>query len=179
MRRAAVIDTNVLLVANGCHADVSAACQLECVNRLLAQRQIGVTVIDDSFRILSEYQNKTSPNQPKGVGDSFLKWLLQNQANGALVHRVSITETAPDMYAEFPDAALQPRFDASDRKFAAVANAHHAKPPIWQAADSKWLDWWQALLAQGVKVEFLCPEDVRAAHRKKFPKRRAPVLPGD
>ena len=83
------------------------------------------------------------------------------------------------MYAEFPDAALQPRFDASDRKFAAVANAHHAKPPIWQAADSKWLDGWQALLAQGVKVEFLCPEDVRAAHRKKFPKRRAPVLPGD
>ncbi len=174
---AAVIDTNVLLVANGSHVDASPACQAECVNRLLAQQRNGVVVIDDGYRILSEYQNKTSPNQPKGVGDVFLKWLLQNQANAGRVHRISITETEQDMYREFPDIALQPDFDASDRKFAAVAHAHIDRPPVWQATDCKWLDWWRALKAKGVRVEFLCPDDVRKVYRKKYPRRPMPELP--
>lgn len=168
---AAVIDTNVLLVANGSHAGASPGCQEECVKRLLAQQREGVTVIDDGYRILHEYQNKTSPNQPKGVGDAFLKWLLQNQGNAARVHRITITETAKDMYAEFSDTALQPQFDASDRKFAAVANAHPSKPPVWQAADSKWWGWAPALKTKGVEVDFLCPEEVQKTYRKKFPRR--------
>jgi hypothetical protein len=174
---AAVIDTNVLLVANGSHEDVSAICQAECVRRLLAQQQSGVTVIDDGYAILSEYQKKTKPNQPKGVGDVFLKWLLQNQGNTARVHRVAITVTAQDTYGEFPDKALQPQFDAPDRKFVAVACAHPERPPIWQAADCKWLHWWPALEKKGVNVSFLCRDDVLRVYRKKFPKRSAPTLP--
>jgi hypothetical protein len=174
---AVVIDTNVLLVANGSHENVSLACQAECVRRLLAQQQSGVTVIDDAYAILLEYQNKTKPNQPKGAGDAFLKWLLQNQGNAARVHRVTITETAPDTYREFPDAALQPQFDAADRKFAAVAYAHPERPPVLQAADCKWLDWWPALQKKGVNVAFLCPDDVCRTYRKKFPKRPVPALP--
>jgi ABC-type ATPase involved in cell division len=54
----AVIDTNVLLVANEQHADVSTECVTECVRRLQAMKKTGVTVIDDGFRILGEYQNK-------------------------------------------------------------------------------------------------------------------------
>jgi hypothetical protein len=176
---AAVIDTNVLLVANGSHPDVSDDCVAECVKRLLAQQQVGVTVIDDAYRILSEYQHKTHPNQPKGVGDAFLKWLLQNQGNPARVHRVSITETAKDVYEEFPDKELQPRFDPPDRKFVAVASAHPDKPPVWQAADCKWMDWWPRLRQHGVNVEFLCPADALAFYRRKFPKRRVPPLPRD
>ena len=175
--QASVIDTNVLLVANGSHANVSDACQAECVKRLLARQRRGVTVIDDAYRILSEYQNKTRPNQPRGAGDVFLKWLLQNQSNAVRVHKVVITETAEDHYAEFPDAALQLAFDASDRKFAAVANAHPGKTAIWQATDSKWLAWWTPLRAHEIEVEFLCPDDVQAAYQKKFPKRQAPALP--
>lgn len=175
----AVLDTNVLLVANGSHQGVSPACQAECVQRLLAQQQSGVTVIDSGYRILSEYLHKTQPNQPKGVGDAFLKWLLQNQRNAARVHHVIVTETAQDMYAEFPDSALQPRFDASDRKFVAVAHAHPDKPSIWQAADCKWLDWWPNLRASGVEVDFMCPAETRAVYRKKFPKRADPAFPDD
>ncbi|THD10665.1 hypothetical protein [Metallibacterium scheffleri] len=173
----AVIDTNILLVANGSHADVSDACRAACIERLQTQQHSGVTVIDDGFRILSEYRNKTSPNQPKGVGDAFLKWLLQNQANASRVHKVAITETATNEFAEFPDATLQSRFDAPDRKFAAVAHAHTDKPPIWQAADCKWLDWWPALAAKGVRVEFVCPDDARRFYTKKFPKHAVPDLP--
>ena len=73
----AVIDTNVLLVANGQHSDVSTECVIACVERLQAMEKSGVTVIDDGFRILGEYQHKTSLNPPRGVGDVFLKWLLR------------------------------------------------------------------------------------------------------
>lgn len=173
----AVIDTNVLLVANGDHADVSPDCVVECVRRLQAMQASGVAVLDDGFRILGEYQRKTRVNPPKGVGDVFLKWLLREANNPTRVQQVSVTETAADCFAEFPDPALQPAFDAPDRKFAAVAHAHHDKPPVWQAADCKWLDWWQPLLAKGVVVEFLCPDDVCRVYRKKFADRPAPELP--
>lgn len=174
-----VIDTNVLLIANGSHQDVSPPCRAECVKRLLARQKSGVVVIDDAFRILREYQHKTHPNAPKGVGDVFLKWLLQNAANKKRVHRVALTETASDEFAEFPDPALQPQFDAPDRKFVAVASAHPQQPTVWQGADCKWLAWWQQLESQGIKVVFLCPTDVRHFYTGKFPQQPVPKLPND
>lgn len=173
----AVVDTNVLLVANGDHAEVSTDCRVECVQRLRALQASGVAVIDDGFRMLGEYLHKTQVNPPKGVGDVFLKWLLREANNPARVEQVAITETAGGCFAEFPDLVLQPTFDAPDRKFAAVAHAHPDRPPIWQAADSKWLDWWQPLRAQGVRVEFLCAQDARRFYANKFPERPAPVVP--
>lgn len=173
----AVIDTNVLLVANGDHADVSEDCVKECVRRLQAIQAGGIAVIDDGYRIVGEYLQKNRPNAQKGPGNVFLKWLLQNSANTQKVDMVSLTELAPDHYAEFPDPALEPQFDAPDRKFAAVAHAHSGKPPVWQAADSKWLDWWQPLLATGVRVEFLCPHDACRFYEKKFPTKPKPKIP--
>lgn len=173
----AVIDTNVLLVANGQHADVSADCVIECVKRLQAMQRSGVTVIDDGFRILGEYQQKTQLLPPKGVGDLFLKWLMRNAGNSARVEQLTLTETAEHCFVEFPDATLELLFDAPDRKFAAVAHAHPEKPPVWQAADCKWLDWWQSLQAKGIAVDFLCPDDACKFYRKKFPKKPKPVLP--
>ena len=172
-----VIDTNVLLVANGTHDEVSLKCRETCVNALLARQRSGMVVIDDGYRILGEYGNRTYPNQPKGVGDAFLKWLLQNHSNATRVCRVPITETGQDRFVEFPDPLLEERFDPPDRKFAAVANAHPDKPPIWQGADSKWLDWWPQLAAQGISVHFLCPVDVKRFYAKKFPERDLPALP--
>lgn len=172
-----MIDTNVLLVANGSHQGVSAACRAECVSRLVARQKAGVVVVDDAFRILREYQRKTQPNQPKGVGDVFLKWLLQNVANQLRVHQVPLTETAPKEFAEFPDSTLQPQFDASDRVFAAAAHAHPNKPVIWQAADCKWLAWWPQLSAHGIEVDFLCPTDVQQVYALKFPQLSVPDLP--
>lgn len=172
----AVIDTNVLLVANGQHADVSPDCVTECVTRLQAMQQRGITVIDDGFRILGEYQHKTSLNPPKGVGDVFLKWLLR-QSGTQQVEQVTLNEIGEACFAEFPDATLEVLFDPPDRKFAAVAHAHPHKPAIWQAADCKWLDWWPALQAKGVKVDFLCPSDACVFYMKKFPEKPEPRLP--
>lgn len=174
----AVIDTNVLLVANGQHADVSPDCVAECVRRLQSMMQkASVTVVDDGYRILGEYQHKTRLNPPKGAGDVFLKWLLRQSGTGQM-EQVMLNETAADCFAEFPDKALEPNFDAPDRKFAAVASAHPDRPEIWQAVDCKWLDWWLALQAKGVQVKFLCPDDACSFYRKKFPHKPEPTLPG-
>lgn len=171
----AVIDTNVLLVANGQHADVTEDCVIACVTRLQALQKSGTVVIDDGYRIVGEYLHKTSLKPPVGVGDKFLKWMLQHTASR--VEQVTLNQTGDNCFAEFPDSELEQRFDAPDRKFAAVANAHPDKPPIWQAADCKWLDWWPALRAKGVEVDFLCPTYVRAVYGKKFPDKPAPQLP--
>jgi hypothetical protein len=172
-----VVDTNVILVANGAHPDVSPECVLECVDRLQQLMQSGSIAIDDAYRILGEYQHKTNPRKGKGVGDVFIKWVLTKLADAHRVHLVKLTELGDDRFAEFPVAALEADFDRPDRKFAAVANAHPSKPPIWQAADCKWLDWWPELKAHGVDVTFLCGDDICQFYGKKFPKKPMPALP--
>ena len=166
MDEASILDTNVLLVANGDHPDVSPRCVIACVDKLLAVEAGGKVVIDDGWRILNEYSNKTRPNQPKGVGDTFLKWLLRNVANASRCTQVTITEVAESEFAEFPNHADLAGFDPPDRKFVAVAVVFGAAP-ISQAADSKWIDWAPALKDSGVSVEFLCPEDLAAFDAKK------------
>lgn len=173
----AVIDTNVLLVANQQHEGVSDDCVEACVRRLQAMEQAGVVVIDDDQRILEEYRRNMEANMPKGVGNVFLKWLFRSEWNQERVEQVALTQHETGSFAEFPDPELEPRFDPPDRKFAAVAHAHPDKPPIWQAADSKWLDWWPALQAKGVRVEFLCPDDVCRFYHHKFPGKPLPALP--
>ncbi len=93
------------------------------------------------------------------------------------VHQVALTEHEPNRYTEFPDPVLEELFDPPDRVFAAVAHAHPDDPTIWQAADCKWLDWWPALKACGVSVEFLCEDDICRVYAKKYPKKPMPPLP--
>jgi hypothetical protein len=86
-----------------------------------------------------------------------------------LVEAVAITpkETEPRDFAEFPNHPGLSTFDPSDRKFVAVANAHPGKPPILQATDSKWVGWNEALNACDIKVDFLCPNEIRKTYDHK------------
>jgi hypothetical protein len=180
MKPRAVVDTNVVLVANKAHPEASPECVIECVGRLQQLMKTGVLVIDDDWRILQEYQNKTTPRRAKGVGDLFVLWALRHAAQNKHVQQVPLTEQAPNQYAEFPDdAELEANFDASDRKFAAVAHAsgQTQTTPIWQATDCKWLDWRPRLKDHGVEIEFLCPEDVCRVYVKKFPRKPKPKRP--
>jgi hypothetical protein len=173
----AVVDTNVLLVANEQHAEASSECIEACILRLLAISAKGVVVIDDGYRILGEYLHKTRLHPPKRVGDVFLKELLRNAGNSCKVQQVALHETAENCFTEFPDPGLEPLFDAPDRMFVAVAHAHPDNPPVWQAVDCKWLDWWPALMAAGVAVDFVCPADACRFYGKKFPNRSLPAFP--
>ena len=174
---ACVVDTNVVLVANLAHADVSPECVIECTKRLNDLMANGTVVIDDGYRILAEYLKKTTPRKAKGVGDLFVKWVQRNLSQSERVHVVPLTELAPQRFVEFPDATIEEAFDPNDRKFAAVSHSHPEKPPVWQAADCKWVDWWPALHACGIRVDFLCGEDVCRFYARKFPDRLDPTLP--
>ena len=165
-----VVDTNVVLVANGQHADVSPECISACALALQGVMRSGKLVLDDDFRILLEYQNKTQPKVGNRPGDAFVKWALRSRSNASLVDEVPLVEHEERGFESFPDDASLANFDAPDRKFVAVSAAHPDKPAIAQAADSKWLDWTLALQRHGITVKFLCPVDIQRFHENKFGK---------
>ena len=164
----AVIDTNVILAASGQHQDVSPACVIHCVLALQSVMKSGKLALDDGFQILLEYQNKTQPKKGNRPGDAFVKWALNHRCNAKYVELVPILKHDERGFESFPDDPELANFDAPDRKFVAVSAAHPKKPPISQAADSKWLDWAPALKRHGIEVDFLCSTDIKKFHKKKF-----------
>jgi hypothetical protein len=162
-----VVDTNVILVANGQHGAVSETCITACGSRLRDIMQGGRVAIDSEYLILNEYRKKTEPHVGKRAGDIFLRWLLRNNANQKRCDQVALKVHDERGFESFPEDASLGNFDPPDRKFVAVAAAHLDKPPILQATDSKWVDWAPALTMHGVKVDFLCPEDIGAFDKNK------------
>jgi hypothetical protein len=163
-----IVDTNVILVANGLHQDISEQCLLNCIKHLQNIKESGHIVIDAGFLILREYQNKTNTSRATKIGDVFVKWVLNNQANTNRCTQIPLQQHSAREFAEFPSDPDLRNFDPPDRKFVAVAAAHPEKPPILQAADCKWLDWKPALDRHGISVKFICEEDVKRFHQKKF-----------
>lgn len=165
---AVVIDTNVLLVADGQGGQMSEACQIECVNRLERVRSDEQVVLDHTWLILGEYKNKLNANGVPSAGNAFLKWLLQTQ--GKSVYWVTLTskDSAQTKFDEFPlDEALEAAFDPADRKFVAAANACPECNCILEAADTKWLEWEANLAAHHISVEFLCRRELQEIHARK------------
>jgi len=166
-----VIDTNVLLIADGIAAQMSNACRLECLEKLAQIKLEQCVVLDNAWIILGEYHNKLSPNRSPAPGSAFLKWLLQVLTVSRHVSQVTITprdHPANTMFEEFPDdSSLENDFDPADRKFVAVANAHPEKPPILEAADSKWLGWESRLAAHGIRLEVLCRPELESIRKRK------------
>lgn len=162
-----VVDTNVMLVANGQHPDFSAGGVKLCVDRLRTVMSGSVVCIDSNFEILKEYGNKIDSKKRPDVGFQFYRWLLQNRTNRSKVHVVELVGHPVRGYETFPEDSDLATFDPPDRKFVAVAAAHADKPPILQASDSKWLGWAAALKRHGITVDFLSPEDITRFHRNK------------
>lgn len=152
-----VIDTNVLVVANGVDDEARARCQLACIEALERARG-GRIAIDDAQRILDEYRTYCSFRGQPGVGDAFFRWLWNQQGNAERCLAVAITPHEQRGFAEFPADGRLAGFDPSDRKFVAVSRSTGEPSPVLNATDS---DWWYARAAlanHGVQVEFLCPE---------------------
>ena len=155
-----VVDTNVVVVANGRSQQASATCVLTCSERL--QQIINGEVklaLDDGRRILNEYMRNL---QTGGIdiGDRFLRWLLTNK--DSVCDFVSITPIDGSDYEfnEFPTDTELTNFDPADRKFIAVALAHPDNPTILQAVDSKWWNYRDILIQNGVVIDFICEKDI-------------------
>ena len=166
-----VIDTNVLLVADGQAGQMSATCKAECVNRLEQIKTTDQVVLDRQRLILTEYSNKLNlSKRPPSAGTAFLKWLMVNQCHPQHSSTIDLTplDKLQTHFAEFPpDHALEDAFDPSDRKFVSAAYAHPDKPPILESADSKWLGWEAALQVHGIRLEVLCRCELEEIRRRK------------
>jgi hypothetical protein len=168
---ALVIDTNVLLVADGQAKHMTAACEIECLIRLQQIKAGEQVVLDHRRIILAEYGNKLNPSRrPPSPGGAFLKWLLVNQCNPRHTVMVNLTPLDDERtrFSEFPpDTTLEEAFDPSDRKFVCLAYAHPDKPPILESADSKWLGWESALNGHGIRLEVLCRCELEIIWKRK------------
>lgn len=167
-----VVDTNVPKIANLALSsetipeelfDCVTSC-IEAINHVTNKRCL---VIDDKDEIFDEYRRQLCLSGRPGIGDSFIKWVHDHRWGLPNSSRVQITQSG-DSYNEFPDHEGLKSFDKSDRKFVAVANAHPEKPPILQAADSKWWGWRKSLDECGIKVVFLCKAYVEKKYTEKM-----------
>lgn len=155
----AIIDTNVLIAANGRDCpQVTPQCRLKSSQYLRDLQIKGTIVIDNQWLILNEYKHKVNQTGQPGIGDAFLKWILQNLANLKRCEQVTITPLENGSFKEFPNDPELEKFDRSDHKFVAVALAASDPTPIVNAVDSDWVEFYQPLLNNDVEIQFLCPD---------------------
>lgn len=152
-----VVDTNVLIVANGRNTNTTLQCRLNCIDKLTLILSNDRILIDNLGLIFAEYKNYMCFSGQPGVGDQFFKWLHENQAVTDRCLKINITPlNGNNDFEEFPNSEDLNEFDRNDRKFVAVAIASQKSPPILNAVDSDWWDFQNALEAESIVIEFLC-----------------------
>jgi hypothetical protein len=157
----AVIDTNVLIAANGRDCpQVTPVCQMNTASYLRGIIENGTVILDNRWLILNEYKKKVNPSGQPGIGDVFLKWVLTNRGNPQRCEFVTIHPRDENNFAEFPIDPDLEKFDKSDRKFVAVALVHPEHPPVINAVDTDWRDFYEPLKKHGLTLQFLCPDVV-------------------
>ena len=171
---AVIVDTNVIVIADNTDDDEREDCRERCQDRLQQIIFHGETVVvDGGWRVFGEYEDNANPNSRKGIGDLFVKRLLQNLGNPDVCTMVHITPLAGNgnEFVEFPneDEALTD-FHKKDRKFIAVALAHQRDtgeaPPILLAMDRGWLQFTDALANHGVNVDLICEEAIQRPRQR-------------
>ena len=161
---AVIVDTNVVVVANGRSAQASSDC-VETCGEWLEEIMHGEVklVLDNRWIILREYMQNLRSNGAD-VGDRFLGWLLANKDERCDLIPITPIDDSENAFEEFPDDPALDSFDSDDRKFIAVAVAHSEKPSILQAVDSQWWDFRDAFRRNGVTVVFICENDIQRLH---------------
>ena len=152
-----VVDTNVPIVASGGTEQADPSCILNCIAILREIQDERLVLLDDKDLILGEYRENLSFSGQPGVGNSFFKWLFDNQANPAHCRKVQLTIHPVRGFEEFPEDPSLDSFDRDDRKFVAVVIASGTGPAVLNASDRDWWVYRQELRRHGVEVVFLCP----------------------
>lgn len=163
-----VIDTNVLVVAEGRCKEANLECIESCVNALDELKTDGVVCVDAARLIIREYQRNLNSNggrQPS-FGFEFFKWLMRgNEGGRTYLDYVELTETSTDVFLEFPAEIFG--FDRTDKKFVAVANKVNPKATIFQAVDTDWCNFVTSLGELGIEVRLLCKDLICDMHARK------------
>lgn len=153
-----VVDTNVIVTANGKASHAPDDCVLASIDALSRLRERGVVALDDGGRILREYLGHASRKGQPGVGDAFVKHVCDNLYDTAYCLLVTITSRSTDEdFVEFPDDPDLANFDWDDRKFVAVARTVNPPAMIVNATDTDWWHYRDILARHCVNIDFLCP----------------------
>jgi len=154
-----VVDTNVLVVANGDALQADQGCRLAAEKTLRDTRDRGSLVLADAWRILREYKRQTDRPGQLGVGSRFFMWAARLSGG---IRQVTITVHPQRGFVEFPQDSRLAGFDRADRKFVAVtvASGRH-ETELVNATDSDYSDDRAALSEAGVFVNELCPQMIR------------------
>jgi hypothetical protein len=147
-----IIDTNVLIAANGHSPQVSAGGVERCqkfVNSLFVNTLIS---IDSNNEIFDEYFRHMNFSGQPGIGDSFVKYLFDRQADITICETVEVIREAKHHYRVLSDKPDLLDFDKSDLKFIAVHLLSKYHSPIVDACDSDWAENKVLLNSHNIKV---------------------------
>lgn len=152
-----VVDTSVFLTAQGDANQMSPDCQNTALIFIRDLSRNHNLCLDQTQKIVREYRNKI----PRL---SFIDELINRMLSR---NRIDFVPIEFDLAGD----ALLPNTcevtDRSDRKFVAVALAHPAQPPIFNASDTDWLENEKELNACQVKITHLCERELRDQLAKK------------
>lgn len=150
-----VVDTNVLVAANGGDTHVDEACQLTCVDELARLVRERVVCVDNRGLIMREYGRRTTRPGQAGPGTVFYKQIWQKMGDPRRVRLISV-EPRDDEGRDFSDPVLPANNLKKDAKFLAVAVK--ADAAIVNAADSDWHEHRELTDQLKVHVRQLCPQ---------------------
>ncbi len=170
-KKSVIVDTNVAVVANGHSEQASPECVINCIERLeeIIKFKNEKLVLDNQRQIINEYEQELRKGEP-GFGNAFLKWVFDNYWESQSCDLVSISSGGLD---EFPKDPELSRFHKHDIKFVAVSISHPSHPPILQAVDSLWWLFKDALERNGIRVEFICKDDIQQFYNRKTKRKRS------
>jgi hypothetical protein len=149
-----VVDTNVLVVANGRADHVDERCELRCVDELARLAREAIVCVDDKGLIIREYAQRTGNGGQAGPGTIFYKQIWQKMGDPNRVRLVPVEPLDPEG-RDFSDPILPSNNLKKDAKFLAVAVKDSAI--IVNAADSDWSEHSDLTDSLGVDVRQLCP----------------------
>ena len=150
-----VVDTNVLVAANGRGTHLDDRCQLGCVEELSRLAREEVVCIDDKWLILCEYEKRTRDKGQQRPGTVFYKLVCQRMRDPSRVRLIAV-EPRDGEGREFTDPVLPANNLKKDAKFLAVAVK--AGAAIVNASDSDWAEHEDLTAELGVQVRQLCPQ---------------------
>ena len=151
----AVVDTNVLVAANGRDTHVEDSCQLRCVEELARLAREEVVCVDDKWLIMREYEKRTRQKGQARPGTVFYKHVCRKMGDSKTVRLIPVDPRDAEG-RDFADPVLPPNNLKRDAKFLAVAVK--ASAAIVNAADSDWAEHRELTDRLRVDVRQLCPQ---------------------
>ena len=160
-RPCVVIDTNVLMVAEGNFPEASDLCLASCVDLAMKVENGLAVALDSGDEIVNEYLTALKSTKRSGLATKLVTKLyrLRQNPNSDIVRSVSITRSddPPGSYEEVPTQLRD--FDLDDQKFIAVAAAEASRPQIHTAVDGEWWTRRRDFAEAGIDVQFACTGD--------------------